>query len=94
MKYLYLISCLLIFACETNTQEESQIVSISQTPQGYNIYSNSGELLLEFTKRNCDSLSLNTLSYIFETSKEFNVDPNKFKQQYKGNSKNFIATLR
>ena len=93
MNKLILLS-LLIFASETNTKMESQIVSISQTPQGYSIYSNSGELLLEFTKRNCDSLSLSTLAYIFETSQEFNVDPNKFKQQYKGKSKNFIATIR
>ena len=69
-------------------------MAISQTPQGYDIYSNGGELLLEFTKRNCDSQSLNTLSYIFDTSKEFNVDPKKFKQQYKDKPKNYIATLR
>lgn len=73
---------------------ESQIITISQTSQGYDIYSNGGELILEFTSMNCDSLSLNTLSYIFDTSKEFNVDPKKFKQQYKDKPKNFIATIR
>lgn len=78
MKKLILFS-LFIFACETNTKNESQLVSISQTQEGHNIYSNGGELLLEFTKRNCDSLSLSTLAYIFETSIEFNVDSNNFK---------------
>jgi len=73
---------------------ESQIITISQTSQGYDIYSNSVELILEFTSRNCDSQSLNTLSYIFDTSKEFIVDSKKFKQKYKGKSKNYIATLR
>ncbi len=66
----------------------------NQTSQGYDIYSNGGELILEFTSRNYDSLSLNTLAYIFETSEEFNIDPNKFNQQYKGKSKIYIATLR
>ena len=52
-------------------------MAISQTSQGYDIYSHSDELILEFTSRNCDSQSLNTLSYIFETSEEFNFDPKK-----------------
>ena len=29
------------------------------------------ELILEFTKQNCDSVSLETLDYIYETAKEF-----------------------
>ena len=94
MKKLFLIFALLIFACETNTKIESQLITISQTLQGYDIYSNGHELILEFTSRNCDSQSLNTLSYIFDTSKEFNVDPKIFKQQYKGKAKNFIPTIR
>jgi len=69
-------------------------MAISQTSQGYDIYSHSDELILEFTSRNCDSQSLNTLAYIFDTSKEFIVDSKKFKQQYKDKSKNFIATIR
>ena len=75
-------------------KREFQLISISKTPQGFDIYSYSGELILEFTSINYDSLSLNTLAYIFDTSKEFNVDPKKFKQQYKGKSKNYIATIR
>jgi len=38
---------------------------------GFNIYSNKGELILEYTKLNCDSLSLSNLSDIYETAKEF-----------------------
>lgn len=47
------------------------LLSINKTDLGYNIYSNEGELILEFTKRNCDSLSLETLDYIHQTAKEF-----------------------
>ena len=44
---------------------------ISKTSMGFNIYSNKGELILEYTKLNCDSLSLSNLSDIYETAKEF-----------------------
>jgi len=37
----------------------------------FNIYSNQGILILEFTKQNCDSASLETLDYIYKTAKEF-----------------------
>lgn len=46
---------------------------------GFNIYSNKGELILEFTKQNCDSSLLNILDYIYETAKEF-YDREKLKQ--------------
>ena len=46
-------------------KRELQLITISQTPQDYDIYSNSGELILEFTRRNLiglqDLLSLKGL---------------------------------
>ncbi|MGB5893548.1 MAG: hypothetical protein WBG58_05165 [Ignavibacteriaceae bacterium] len=44
---------------------------ITKTEVGFNIYSNQGILILEFTKQNCDSSSLETLDYIYGTVKEF-----------------------
>lgn len=47
------------------------IIYITKSKVGFNIYSNKGELILEYTKRNCDSLSLKTLDDIYETAVEF-----------------------
>ncbi len=50
----------------------------------FNIYSNTGELILEYTKQNCDSLSLKTLDDIYYTAKEFyNKKPSEEKQNPK-----------
>ena len=46
-------------------------IRITKTEVGFNIYSNQGILILEFTKQNCDSTSLETLDYIYETVKGF-----------------------
>ena len=46
-------------------------IGITKTETGFNIYSNTGELILEYTKQNCDSLSLKTLDDIYYTAKEF-----------------------
>lgn len=52
------------------------LIGIVKTVQGYDIYSNKGELILEYTKQNCDSLSLETIEEIYETAKEFyNQEP-------------------
>jgi hypothetical protein len=47
------------------------LILITKTETGFNKYSNTGELLLEYTKQNCDSLSLKTLDDIYFTAKEF-----------------------
>ena len=55
-----------------------------KTETSINIYSNKGELILEYTIRNCDSLSLKTLDDIYFTAKEFY---NKIPSEEKPNSK-------
>lgn len=52
-------------------QNNSAILYISKTDSGFNIYPNKKELLLDYTKLNCDSLSLETLNEIYSTAKEF-----------------------
>ena len=47
------------------------LIAITKTETGFNVYSNTGELILEYTKQNCDSLSLKTLDDIYFTAKEF-----------------------
>ena len=37
---------------------QKSFIGINKTETGFNIYSNTGELILEYTKQNCDSLSL------------------------------------
>ena len=47
------------------------ITGTAKTETGFNIYSNKGDLILEYTKQNCDGLSLSTLDDIYFTAKEF-----------------------
>jgi hypothetical protein len=73
---LFAITFLFIIGCKESTQVETNIdlegmLNITKTEVGFNIYSNEGILILEFTKQNCDSSSLETLSYIYKTVKEF-----------------------
>jgi len=44
---------------------------INKNENTYEIYSNRGELILEYTPNNTDSASLETLKYIYDTVKEF-----------------------
>ena len=67
---LLILSCSKVKHDETKVKFESQL-SIVKHDGDFNIYSNTGELILEFTKQNCDSTSLETLNYIYETAKEF-----------------------
>ena len=72
---LFAITFLFIISCKESTQVETNIdlegmLNITKTEVGFNIYSNQGILILEFTKQNCDSSSLETLDYIYETVKE------------------------
>ena len=47
------------------------LIAITKTETGFKIYSNTGELILEYTKQNCDSFSLKTLEDIYFKAKEF-----------------------
>ena len=63
MKIIILIFIILSFS--VLAQNEKRIVIIDENNQGgFNIYSNSGELLYEFTKQNTDSSTLKTLDDI------------------------------
>ncbi len=73
---LFALTFLFIIGCKESTQVETNIdlegmLNITKTEAGFNIYSNQGILILEFTKQNCDSTSLETLDYIYDTVIEF-----------------------
>jgi len=72
---LFTFTFLLIIGCKETTRDEvidlEGMLNITKTEVGFNIYSNQGILILEFTKQNCDSTSLETLDYIYKTAKEF-----------------------
>ena len=73
---LFTITFLFIIGCKEAARDETDIdlegmLNITKTEIGFNIYSNQGILILEFTKQNCDSSSLKTLDYIYETVKEY-----------------------
>ena len=73
---LIIFSVLLITSCNQDSSSENKIeldasLNITKTGVGFNVYSNTGELILEFTKQNTDSASLETLDLIYETAKEF-----------------------
>lgn len=55
-----------------SASQQKQLIYITPSETGYDIYSAENELLLEFTKTNIDSASLETLNYIYEVSKEYN----------------------
>ena len=78
MKYFLsvLFSIVFLSGCKNEITIQSSelpegLIGITKTETGFNIYSNSGELILEYTKQNCDSLSLKTLDDIYFTAKEF-----------------------
>lgn len=61
-----LISIAVILSFSVLAQNEKRTVTIDRNNQGgFNIHSNSGELLNEYTKNNCDSTTLETLNDIF-----------------------------
>ncbi len=84
MKYLAITIFILVFvSCKVETHNSvvvntKGLIGMIKTENSYEIYSNRGELILEFTKQNCDSSSLETLEYIYQTAKEFyNREPSK-----------------
>ena len=73
---MILMTLLLFMGCnfkpENNTIVNTKgLIGMIKTAAGFNIYSNKGILILEYTKQNCDSSSLRTLDEIYHTSKEF-----------------------
>ena len=78
MKYFFLILISIVISSgykNVTTIQSSKLpaglIAITKTESGFNIYSNTGELILEYTKQNSDSLSLKTLYDIHFTTKEF-----------------------
>jgi len=77
IKYIFLIfssiviiGFLTIFPYRNNTKldEKASTIKILPTAEGWEIYSKDNELLLELTRENTDSQSIETLNYIYETS--------------------------
>lgn len=77
LSVIALIGFIIILSCNNKAKldERAQTISIMPTAQGWEVYSKEKELLLEFTKENTDSLSLETIKYIYETSKESSGNP-------------------
>ena len=76
LSVIALIGFIILLSCnKSKLDEKALIIYIAPTGEGYEIYSKDKELLLEFTKRNTDSSSLETLGYIYETSKENRATP-------------------
>lgn len=70
--YKYL---LLLLILSTTSYPQQKYFQIEKNHQGgFNIFSNSGELLYKYTKMNTDSLSLSTLDDIFFTADSFVSD--------------------
>lgn len=76
---LTILFAFLFFSCKqetafptTSPPQTKVFFYMSKTPVGFNLYSNKGELILEYTKRNLDSASLDLLNDIYETAIEFN----------------------
>lgn len=55
----------LLMHINTLHTQQRRDVSIEKTKTGYDIYKDN-ELMYEFTKQNCDSMSLETLKMIYE----------------------------
>ena len=73
---LFIIFLIGVSLLSCNKKEAAKIeidasLNITKTETGFNIYSNKGFLILEYTKQNCDSASLRTLDDIYQTAKEF-----------------------
>jgi hypothetical protein len=71
--YLFLVG----FSYQSKSAEPIYLIS---SKDGFEIYGSEKELLLEFTHSNTDSLSLETLDYIYEVLNERSVNEinNKF----------------
>lgn len=92
-----LIILLMFFACTSSSQisQEPVLVMITPVEEGFEIYSESGELLLEFTAQ--DSADVELLEFIHGVVLDFKQNPehwkNKDYQPKQQNKKIDVATL-
>ncbi len=75
MKKVIIFLFILFFAgClkkEENKTDFGVRIYLTKTENGFNIYSGVGELIHQYNKQNCDSLSLKTLDEIYKSAKEY-----------------------
>jgi len=73
-----LVMLLMLFACTSSSpvSEEPVTIQIMPIQGGFEIYSASGELLLEFTPQ--DSADVELLKYIHEVALDFERNPEKW----------------
>ncbi|MEO8231219.1 MAG: hypothetical protein ABI638_02980, partial [Ignavibacteriota bacterium] len=68
LKIFFLLAITLSFTFS----QQNKIFTISENSQGgFNVNNSAGEMLLEFTKKNTDSLNLKTLTFIFSELKYY-----------------------
>lgn len=72
---LFLAFAVLFISCSEGPEQkiiaEDGAFFINKTDDTFEVYSNRGVLILEFTPENTDIETLETLEYIYETVKEF-----------------------
>ena len=87
---LILMSIILISSCTEQEQEfipdKTGAFYINKNEDTYEVYSNKGVLILEFTPENTDLETLETLDYIYETVREF------YEQEYEDETGNQMRT--
>lgn len=77
---VFTILIVILISCnKAKPDERARTISIMPTAQGWEIYGKDKELLLELTQDNTDSLSLETLKYIYEASQE---SPDNTEEEY------------
>lgn len=97
MRMILLLSALLLVSCSQDVpikKIDRKALLIERTPEGFDILSPDKEILLEFTRGNTDSSSLETLKYIYEVAQEQSAgDDEKIKLKERPNE-NVILSLR
>ena len=85
MKLLIAIFALLLLVncsnshSQTQTMPPARTVMIVPVDGGYNIYSVTGELLLEFMPQ--DSSDIETIESIYDTATDFHADPDHWRDE-------------
>ena len=70
MKFIiFLLLVIFILSCKLISLENSVTIKLNPTDEGYDIYCEDGELLLEFTENN-DKEEIKLLKYIYDVSLE------------------------
>jgi len=68
MKFIILLSVLIIISCSLCSMEQSVTIKLKPSDVGYDVYGEGGELLLEFTELNCSKEELELLEKIHTAS--------------------------